>query len=67
MNRECCTSDLNSHNSAAAIGALPPIQRLSPSATGALSGESDLREEGCDVTRKALRFLCGSEVPTARH
>lgn len=32
-----------------------------------LIAESDLREEGRDVTRKALRLLRGGEVPAARH
>jgi hypothetical protein len=48
-----------------------PLQRLVgrslPDATGSLSAESNLREEGCDVTRKALRLLCGSKVPAAWH
>src|SRR6266540_439947 len=29
--------------------------------------ESDLRKERCDVARKALRLLCSTKVPAARH
>src|SRR5262245_590307 len=32
-----------------------------------LCTESDLRKERCDITRKALRLLCSTKVPAARH
>src|SRR5262249_31480202 len=54
-------------------GSKTPVQRRNnvrrplPGPTVSLSAESDLREEGRDVTRKGLRLLCRSKVPAARH